>query len=66
VTVPTLITHGRRDRLILPAAAEMTAAAVRHAQLSWYDACGHSPFYEDPARYNRELESFVGESWRVA
>jgi TRAP-type C4-dicarboxylate transport system permease small subunit len=27
--VPTLVTHGRRDRLILPAAAEMTAAAIK-------------------------------------
>ena len=31
VTVPTLITHGRRDQLILPRAAEMTAAAIKGA-----------------------------------
>ncbi len=66
VTVPTLVTHGRRDRLILPVAAEMTAAAVKHARLSWYDECGHSPFYEDAPRYNRELDRFVTESWRAA
>ena len=29
VKVPTLITHGLLDRLILPRAAEMTAAAVK-------------------------------------
>lgn len=59
VTVPTLITHGRLDKLILPLAAEMTQAAIRHARIEWYDDCGHSPFYEDADRYNRELAAFV-------
>ncbi len=59
VTVPTLVTHGRDDALILPAAAEMTAAAIRGARISWYDDCGHSPFHEHAQRYNRELAEFV-------
>jgi len=64
VTVPVLITHGRRDALILPHAAEMTAAAVKGATISWYDDCGHAPFYEDAARYNRELAAFVSQAQR--
>ena len=63
ITVPTLVTHGRRDRLILPAAAEMTAAAIKGATVSFYDACGHAPFYEDAERYNRELAAFVTNAW---
>lgn len=63
VTVPTLVTHGRFDRLILPRAAEMTAAAIRGAVISWYEDCGHSPFYEDAPRYNRELAAFVTKAW---
>jgi non-heme chloroperoxidase len=59
VRVPTLITHGRRDAIILPLAAEMTAAAIPHALVSWYDDCGHSPFQEDAVRFNRELAEFV-------
>jgi pimeloyl-ACP methyl ester carboxylesterase len=59
VGVPTLVTHGRDDALILPAAAEMTVAAIRGARVSWYDDCGHSPFYEHAARFNRELRDFV-------
>jgi non-heme chloroperoxidase len=62
--VPALVTHGRLDRLILPKAAEMTAAAVKNARISWFDACGHSPFHEDAPRYNRELDQFVTENWR--
>jgi len=63
VTVPTLVTHGRLDRLILPRAAEMTAEAVKSAHISWYDDCGHSPFYEAADRYNRELADFVAKAW---
>ena len=63
VRVPTLITHGRRDQLILPEAAEMSAAAIPGARLSWYDDCGHSPFYEDAPRYNRELAEFAAAAW---
>lgn len=59
VTVPTLVSHGRDDALIRPAAAEMTAAAVPGARLSFYDDCGHSPFFEHPERFNRELDDFV-------
>jgi pimeloyl-ACP methyl ester carboxylesterase len=66
VTVPTLVTHGRRDALILPHAAEMTASAIKGATVSYYDDCGHAPFYEDAARYNRELAAFVAAAWRRA
>ena len=53
VRVPTLITHGRQDTVVLPAAAEMTAAAIPHARLSWFDDCGHSPFVRGRAALQR-------------
>jgi non-heme chloroperoxidase len=59
VAVPTLIVHGRDDALILPAAAEMTAAAIKGSRISWYDDCGHSPFAEHAERFNRELDEFA-------
>ena len=59
VRVPVLITHGRQDTVVLPAAAEMTADTITHARLSWFDDCGHSPFVEDSARFNDELAAFV-------
>jgi pimeloyl-ACP methyl ester carboxylesterase len=59
VAVPTLITHGRNDALILPIAAEMTAAAIKGSRISWYDDCGHSPFFEHAQRFNRELDEFA-------
>jgi non-heme chloroperoxidase len=54
-----LVTHGTMDRIILAAAGSYTAAHVRGARLSLYDGVGHSPFFEDPTRFNRELAEFV-------
>jgi len=34
-------------------------AVMPHAQLSIYQDCGHSPFYEMAERFNRELAAFV-------
>ena len=59
VTVPVLLTQGRADTVVLPAAAEATAAVVKQAKISWYDDCGHSPFCEDAPRFNDELLAFV-------
>ena len=59
VTVPVLITQGRQDTVVLPAAAEMAAQTIAHARLSWFDDCGHSPFVEDATRFNDELAAFV-------
>jgi non-heme chloroperoxidase len=64
VTVPVLITHGRQDTVVLPAAAEMTADTIAHARLSWFDDCGHSPFVEDAVRFNDELAAFVESATR--
>ena len=64
VRVPTLVTHGRLDKVVLPAAAERTANLISAAQLSWYEGCGHSPFFEDAPRFNRELAAFVGSITR--
>lgn len=64
ICVPVLVTHGRKDIVVLPAAAERTAAAITSARLSWYDDCGHSPFQEDAPRFNRELAAFVTEAVR--
>jgi non-heme chloroperoxidase len=63
VRVPTLITHGREDTLVLPAAVDMTLSAIPHAEVSWFDGCGHSPFCEDAPRFNDELMAFVHRSW---
>jgi pimeloyl-ACP methyl ester carboxylesterase len=59
IRVPTLLTHGRRDTVVLPEATEFLAATIPDASVSWYDECGHVPFWQDAPRFNRELRDFV-------
>jgi pimeloyl-ACP methyl ester carboxylesterase len=59
VRVPTLITQGTRDTVVLPEGARMIAQAIPHARISWFDECGHSPFQEDAGRFNLELRDFA-------
>ena len=46
--VPVLVTHGRRDQIVLPSMAEHILRACPTATASWYDGAGHAPFIEDP------------------
>jgi non-heme chloroperoxidase len=56
---PVLVTHGRKDPIILAAMAEFIAGTVNGAKLSLYDGAGHSPFWEDAPRFNAELAEFA-------
>jgi non-heme chloroperoxidase len=56
---PILLTHGRHDRLVRVAMSERIRALHPGSRLSVYAQSGHSPFYEEPVRFNRELAAFV-------
>jgi len=53
--VPLLVSHGRADTVVLPAMADYVLATCPTAEASWYDGVGHTPFLEEPERFNREL-----------
>lgn len=59
LTAPVLVSHGRHDSVILPGMVDVTQQLVPHGRVSWYEDCGHSPFSESPARFNRELAQLV-------
>lgn len=56
--VPVLVTHGEEDAVVRPDAAR-TYAELVDREVSWYADTGHSPFWERPARFNRELRAFA-------
>ena len=56
---PILLTHGVHDRLVRLAMSERIKALHPESRLSVYEESGHSPFYEEPARFGRELAAFV-------
>jgi pimeloyl-ACP methyl ester carboxylesterase len=64
IKVPVLVTHGMEDQVALITMARYTASVVPNAQSSFYESVGHMPFWEDPARFNRELAEFVMKSNR--
>jgi non-heme chloroperoxidase len=57
--VPLLVSHGRADTVVLPAMAEHVLATCPAAEPSWYDGVGHTPFLEQPERFNRELAALT-------
>ena len=59
LTIPVLVTHGAEDKNAKLDTAKYTASVIPGAKLSVYDGIGHSPFYEDAARFNGELSAFV-------
>jgi pimeloyl-ACP methyl ester carboxylesterase len=57
--VPLLVTHGRKDSVVLPAMAEHVLATCPTAEASWYEGVGHLPHLEEPERFNRELAALT-------
>jgi non-heme chloroperoxidase len=53
-----LLSHGARDALVRPGMSRRMLAVNPRSNLSIYPEAGHSPFYEDAARFNRELAAF--------
>lgn len=56
---PALIVSGANDRPAPPATQRENAAAIPSARSITYEACGHSPFWEYPDRFNADLAAFA-------
>ena len=59
IRVPTLVVHGRNDRIVKLSAAQHTANMVPGAKLLVYSGVGHAPHLEIATRFNRDLAEFV-------
>lgn len=59
LTAPVLITHGLQDKILRPTMSEQQAYLIPHARTSFYEGIGHTPFVEDPVRFNAELLAFA-------
>ena len=58
-TIPTLVTHGRNDTIVLPSMAQLMLDNCPTAVPSWHDGVGHMPFWESPEQFDRELADLV-------
>jgi non-heme chloroperoxidase len=59
ITIPTLLLHGRNDRVILSAASDYIARYIPHTSRIVYDQCGHAPFLEQVSQFNRDVAAFL-------
>ncbi|MBU8543795.1 MULTISPECIES: alpha/beta fold hydrolase [Roseomonadaceae] len=57
--VPALVIHGAQDQVLLPSAGHHIAALLPGAELRIYEASGHAPFLEEPARFDADLADFA-------
>jgi pimeloyl-[acyl-carrier protein] methyl ester esterase len=61
VNVPTLLLHGRQDRIISVASAEFLQAGLPHAEMKILDEVGHALPEQAPTRVGRAIEEFLAE-----
>ena len=57
--IPTLFVIGGRDQSFPPEVLRMAAAMVPGAEVEEMPDSGHSPYWEEPERYNETVEGFL-------
>jgi len=57
--VATLVIWGDKDAIIDRAATQALARSIRDSKLVEYDGIGHTPHWEDPARFAHDVATFV-------
>jgi pimeloyl-ACP methyl ester carboxylesterase len=58
ITIPTLIMHGKKDKICSFDLAEQMKTAIRHSHIVAFENSGHSLFLEETPRFNAELIKF--------
>lgn len=61
ITIPTLIIHGKKDKICSFDLAEQMKLGIRNSQLVVFEDSGHSMFLEETPKFNAELIKFAGK-----
>ena len=61
ITVPTLILHGKKDKICSFDLAEQMKASILNSHLVVFENSGHSLFLEETQKFNSELIKFAGK-----
>ncbi|MEI7502957.1 MAG: alpha/beta hydrolase [Paludibacter sp.] len=61
IEIPTLILHGRKDKICSFDLAEQTQKLIKNAKLVVFEKSGHSLFLEETKKFNAELIRFASE-----
>jgi non-heme chloroperoxidase len=61
ITIPTLIMHGKKDKICSFDLAEQMKARILNSHLVVFENSGHSLFLEETQKFNSELVKFAGK-----
>jgi len=61
IDIPTLIMHGKKDKICSFDLAEQTRKLISDSQLVAFEHSGHSMFLEETKKFNAELIKFAGK-----
>lgn len=59
VTVPTLYIYGEKDNLVSPQMVTRARQLLPHLKVILYPQTGHASFWEQPVRFNKDLDRFL-------
>jgi len=59
ITAPTLVVHGKQDKLVPFEAASIMTREIPNAQLAAFEGVGHVPQMEVPDKFNARLAEFL-------
>lgn len=59
ITIPTLIIHGKKDKICSFDLAEQMKAGIKNAHIVAFENSGHSMFLEEMDKFNSELIQFA-------
>ncbi len=60
ITIPTLIMHGKKDKICSFDLAEQMKAGISNSHIVAFENSGHSLFLEETHKFNAELIKFAG------
>jgi pimeloyl-ACP methyl ester carboxylesterase len=61
ITIPTVIMHGRHDKICSFDLAEQMKAGIANSHIVAFEKSGHSMFLEETGKFNTELIKFSGK-----
>jgi pimeloyl-ACP methyl ester carboxylesterase len=61
ICIPTIIMHGKKDKICSFDLAEQMKAGIANSQIIAFEKSGHSMFLEETDKFNAELIKFIGK-----
>jgi non-heme chloroperoxidase len=61
ISIPTVIMHGKKDKICSFELAEQMKAGIADSQIIAFEKSGHSLFLEETGKFNAELMKFAAE-----